>query len=888
MDTPGYDGVAMGTRAAGSAFGEHLRRYREAAGLTQEELAERAGLTGKAISALERGERRRPYPQTIRALAAALDLGDAERATLLATVASRAGLLRERDQPEDTGSLSTTLPPEPTPLLGRNDELSIITDQLLAPDVRLLTLVGPGGVGKTRLATAAARGLAVESGAFDNVWFVDLSTTRDASLVLSIVARAVRRAAGSSADPLVALTGFLGESRTLLVLDNFEQVLAAAADVGRLLGATPGLTLLATSRQPLRLRWERTLPVYPLALPDPRHLPPVEDLANVPAVALFLERAQAASPAFQLTDQNAPAVAELCVRLDGLPLAIELVAARAAQLGVTPTLERLAHRLALPASYMNDAPARQQSLRATLQWSLDLLDEAELALFRQLGVFGGGWSIPAAQAVAGEGAEDVLDGLTSLADKCLVVVYDARDDGDEPRFRMLETAREVALELLDASDEGDDVRARHAHYFAALAEETAARLQGATQASAVETLEREEDNISQTLRWAMTTRHPEASESALRIAGALGWYWFLHGYPPEARDWFEFLLQPGAGEASNDNGDDRTRTLRAKALNAAGFRATDHGEYAAAATFHTEALATWRELDHMPGLVASLHGVGDTALWVGNVDLARASYEEGLDLARRQGTPEDVALFAFHLAQLSWLQGELDTGEEFGQEALSVGREAGSTTWPPYALFVLASLAHERGDTRDAGRLYRDAIGLAWEHHDHLCVRMALPGLAALATLEGDPTRALRLAGAASALEENAGIWAFPPIRERHERWLASAEGSLDPEARAAAWAEGRALTIDEVIAHALEEVGFVDPGTSKGTGPGRLSPREQEVLALVAEGHSNRKIAELLFVTEHTAKYHVSSLFNKLGTTTRAEAVARAVALGLLTPGDH
>jgi predicted ATPase/DNA-binding CsgD family transcriptional regulator/DNA-binding XRE family transcriptional regulator len=889
LDTSRYDVVAMGTRAAGSAFGEHLRRYREAAGLTQEELAERAGLTGKAISALERGERRRPYPQTIRALAAALGLGDAERGTLLATVPSRAGLLRgSPDEPEDAGSLNAMLPPEPTPLFGRNDELAIVRDQVLAPDVRLLTLVGPGGVGKTRLATAAARTLAVESGAFHSVWFVDLSTTRDSSLVLATVARAVR-AADSSADPLAALTAFLGERPALLVLDNFEQVLGAAADVGRLLAANPELTLLGTSRQPLRLRWERTLPVHPLALPDPRHLPLLDDLAKVPAVALFLQRAQASRPEFALTGQNASAVAELCVRLDGLPLAIELVAARAAQLGVASTLERLAHRLPIPASFMHDAPARQQSLRATLQWSLDLLDEAELALFRRLGVFVGGWSIPAAHAVSGEGAADVLDGLTSLADKCLVVVHDARDEGDEPRFRMLETAREVALELLDASNEGDEVRARHARYFAALAEEAAARLQGATQASAVETLEREEDNISQTLRWAMTTRHTDASESALRIAGALGWYWFLHGYPPEARDWFEALLRPETGESSNGDGaDERTRTLRAKALNAAGFRATDHGEYPAAATFHKEALATWRELDHMPGLVASLHGVGDTALWVGNVDSARASYEEGLDLARRQGTREDVALFAFHLAQLSWLQGELETGEEFGQEALSVGREAGSTTWPPYALFVLASLAHERGDTREAGRLYREAIALGWEHHDRLCVRMALPGLAALATLEGDPARALRLAGAASALEENAGIWAFPPIRERHERWLASAERALAPEARAAAWAAGRALTIDEVIADALEEVAFVGSGTGKATGPGRLSPREQEVLALVAEGHSNREIAKLLFVTEHTAKYHVSSLFNKLGVTTRAEAVARAVALALLTPGDQ
>jgi non-specific serine/threonine protein kinase len=453
---------------------------------------------------------------------------------------------------------------------------------------------------------------------------------------------------------------------------------------------------------------------------------------------------------------------------------------------------------------------------------------------------------------------------------------------------MLETAREVALDLLDASGDTEDVRVRHARYFASFAESAAAELQGATQAAAVRRLERDEDNIGQALRWAISTRHPDAVDSAMRIAGALGWYWFLRGHPPDAGEWFDTLLSSTADVGTGaDVVDEHGMALRARMLNAAGFRATDHAEYGAAETFHERALAIWRRLGNTPGLVTSLHGVGDTALWQGEVRAARPAYDEGLSIARSQGTPEEVSLFAFHLAQLSWLVGELDAGEHFGEEALRVGREAGSTTWPPYALFVLASLAHERGDVSEAGARYREAIELAWEHHDRLCIRMALPGLAGLATLEGDPVRALRLAGAAHALEENAGIWAFPPIRDRHERWLAAARETVDPRAAEAAWAAGRALDLEEAVAYALERATAIDDPVAgaQNHSDDPLTAREREVLELIAQGRSNREIAEALFVTEHTVKYHVASLFTKLDVTSRAEAVARAGALGLL-PG--
>jgi predicted ATPase/DNA-binding CsgD family transcriptional regulator len=752
--------------------------------------------------------------------------------------------------------------------------------------VRLLTLLGPGGVGKTRLASATARDLSQAGEGFDAVGFIDLSATRDPALVLPTIARVLRAPRAGTSDPLRAVADFIDGRRVLLVLDNFEQVLEAASPVGELLVAAPTLTLLVTSREALRLRWERTFPVQPLALPDTRHLPPPDALATVPAVALFLDRARVLDPEFRLTADTAAPTAELCVRLDGLPLAIELVAARAAQLGVAVTLDRLARRLPLPASHMRDAPARQQSVRATLEWSLDLLDDGERELFRRLGVFVGGWTVGAAEAVAGDSVSDPVSSLASLADASLVVVERSQSAGDDVRFRMLETAREVALDLLDASGDTDDVRVRHARYFASFAESTAAALQGATQADAVRRLEGDEDNIGQALRWTISTRHPDAVDSAMRIAGALGWYWFLHGYPPDAREWFDALLSSTEDVGSGGDGvDEHGIALRAKALNAAGFRATDHAEYGAANAFHERALGIWRRLGNTPGLVASLHGVGDTALWQGDVGAARAAYDEGLSIARSQGTSEDVSLFAFHLAQLSWLAGELDAGERFGEEALRVGREAGSTTWPPYALFVLASLAHERREVPRAGALYREAIALAWEHHDRLCVRMALPGLAGLATLEGDPVRALRLAGAASALEENAGIWAFPPIRDRHERWLAAAREAVDADTWTAALAAGRALPLDDAVAYALEPATTVgEPAARAQDEPGDpLSAREREVLQLIAQGRTNREIAQSLFVTEHTVKYHVTSLFNRLSVKSRAEAVARASALGLL-----
>ena len=793
------------------------------------------------------------------------------------------------------------LPPQPTALIGRAEELETARAQVLAPGVRLLTLLGPGGVGKTRLAVALAEALRDDTAFPDGVWFVDLAPLPDPAAVPSAIVRALGVQEPEGRTALAALEAALSSRRLLLVLDNLEHLLGAAGDVARLLGACPGVVVVATSREPLRLRWERTLPLGPLAVADPNHLPPLDRLAEVPAVALFVQRARAGSPSFALTQANAAAVTALCYRLDGLPLAIELVAARAALLGPAALLDRLGRRLPLPASAMQDAPTRHQTLRATILWSYDLLDGTEQALFRRLAVFAGGWTLEAAEAVAGpavtlhDGAsssavavEDVLGGLTSLADKSLIQVEAAppADAAGEPRFRMLETAREVALTLLDAGGEAEAIRLRHGTHFAELAERAEPELQGPEQARWFARLEREQGNFRQALGWALEKGE---AEQGLRLAGALGWFWFLHGYPTEAREWLAALLSLAAGDSSVPPG------VRAKALTSAAFRAIQHGDYATALDLSRQALALWRGLDDALGILAALHGVGDAALWLGDAAAALPAYEEGLARAGAATRTDDTALFAYHLGQLFWVQGDLAAAQAHAERGLAAAREAGSATWAAYSLFVLASLAHERGDAAGAGRLYREALVTARDLGDRTNVQLLVRGLAGIAWLEGDAARAARLGAAADAIAGDSGLVPFPPVRARQEHWLAPARAALDPAAEEAVREEGRAMPVDRAIDYALEEgrpTGPAANGAPAGGAPANapsgdpLSPREREVLALVAGGKSNREIAATLIVTENTAKYHVAQLLNKLGANSRAEAVARAMASGLLKPG--
>ncbi|HEV2457645.1 MAG TPA: helix-turn-helix domain-containing protein, partial [Ktedonobacterales bacterium] len=569
-------------------FGALLLRLRAAAGLTQEQLAARAGLSPKAISALESGKRQAPRFATVDLLATALALDGQQRYELVAAARSTAGGAVARGSApvvagEVPGAAGTgrrdgaTEGPHrqpcwslavPTPLVGRVQELDTIVHSLLAGDTRLLTLTGPAGVGKTRLALEAAAGLANASAETegharfpDGILLVDLTPVRDAELVPGAIARALGLLDVGGRPALERLAEALAEQRLLVVLDNFEQVLPAATQLAELLATCPGLALLVTSRVPLQLRWERTLRIAPLPVPDLSAAPqPLDALLAVPSVALFVGRARARRADFVLGERHAPLVAQVVAQLDGLPLALELAAARLDVLPLSALARRLDDRLQLLASEAPDLPERQRSLEAAIGWSYDLLSAPEQRVFRCLGVFVGRVSLDAITSVVGAAAvpeeapaagaaRDTLKRLVSLAEKSLLLPArsdeeegSAPEEHQEPAFGMLETVREYAQEQLAATGELAAAQRAHARYFLALAERADAQLRGLDQRTWFFHLEREHDNLQAALRWLFNQDNPVELEFGLRMSGALGYFWYLRGYHAEGRRFLEEAL----------------------------------------------------------------------------------------------------------------------------------------------------------------------------------------------------------------------------------------------------------------------------------------------------------------------------------------------------------